>query len=169
MMKFIDKLDQLIASLGKAVSFVVLAIIAIIIYEMIARGVFNAPSPWAHELGAWLQVCFVFLGCGYALQQDQFVRIDILFTRFSPKVQAVIDATAGTFFMGIFAYVLITSGSQLAFKSYMMGEVSATGAWDGPVFISKAFVPIGGTILAIAWITKVIRDLKKAFGVNTET
>lgn len=163
-MAILDKLDQLIARIGHFVSYLVLGIIAVIVYEIVARGVFSAPSAWAHDISAWLQVAFVFLGGAYALQQGQFVRIDLLFGVFPVKVKILIDATIGTLLFGLFVYVLMTRGFDFVWKSYQIGEVSMTGAWGGPVFISKALVPLGGILLTVAWISRIVRGLNEAFG-----
>ena len=164
MMKVLDRVDAFIARLGKLVSYLILIIIGVIVFELVSRTAFDKPSPWAHDVGAWLQVAFIFLGGAYALQQDQFVRIDLLYMRYGPKTKAIVDAVAATLLFALFAYILIARGYDFALKSYVRGETSATGGWDGPVFISKALVPIGGVLLAFAWISKVIRSVKAAFG-----
>lgn len=162
-MRFLDAIDGMIEIIGKVVSTLILVIIAIIVFELASRTFFDHATAWAHELGSWLQVAFIFLGGAYALKHDQFVRIDLLYSRYSPKLKALIDATASSLLFALFSFVLITRGFDFTYKSFIMHETSATGAWNGPVFIAKSLVFLGGGLLVLAWISKIIRALKSAF------
>lgn len=157
--KISQTLDNLTETVGMLVSLLLLAIITVVSTEMVLRFVFNKPTPWAHELSSWLQVAVVFLGGAYAFNKGQFVRIDILRIRMRPKMKALIDITVGSILLGLFSGVLIWKGADLAWQSFQMGEISATGAWSGPVFIPKMFVPLGGLLLLIAWISHILKQI----------
>ncbi len=152
-------LDRFIEVIGRTVSLLVLAVIGVVSLEMVLRFVFNKPTPWAHELSAWMQVALVFLGGAYAFTKGQFVRIDILHMRMTARTKALVDLTLGSALLGLFAGVMIWEGADLAWQSFEMGEVSATGAWSGPVFIAKTFVPLGGVLLATAWVSHMLKQL----------
>jgi TRAP-type mannitol/chloroaromatic compound transport system permease small subunit len=152
-------LDRFVEAIGRTVSLLVLVIIAIVSLEMVLRFVFNRPTPWAHELSAWFQVALVFLGGGYAFNKGQFVRIDVVHMRMSPRAKAIVDLTLGSVLLGLFAGAMIWHGTDLAWQSFRMGEVSATGGWSGPVFIAKGLVPLGGILLVMAWISHMLKQL----------
>lgn len=163
MEKVAAAIERLNAAIGRLVSLLIFVIIAVILYEVIARSLLNSPTRWAHDVSGWIQVVYVFLGGAWALQRGYFVRVDIVFQSFRPKIQAAIDLVLGTALMGVFAYVMIGEGWGFFMKAYTLGEVSNTGAWSGPVWPSKIVIPIGMSLLALAWIARSIRAIAVFF------
>jgi TRAP-type mannitol/chloroaromatic compound transport system permease small subunit len=131
---------------------VIYVMIAVIMYETVARYFFDAPTPWAHDVSGWLQTAYIFLGGALALQKGSFVRVDIFFGRLSPRGRAWVDLTFGTTLFACFAVVMIWKGADLAMLSFKMGETSSTGVWKGPVFPAKLMVPVGMALLSLAWL-----------------
>jgi len=69
------------ASLGRlAIAILVVAML----YEVLARYVFNAPTLWAFDISYMLNGSIFILGAAFALQQDAHVRIDFLNLNFFP-------------------------------------------------------------------------------------
>lgn len=153
----ITVLERFITALGRGVAFFVLAIIAVMIFEMVSRGVFGQSAAWAGDVSAWLLVAFIFLGGPWALAQGNFVRVDALHEHFSPMVKAIIDSTVSTLLFAVFAAALIKLGGEFALKSFAMGERSATGSWSGPVWLAKAMMPLGTGLLCVAWVLHLLR------------
>lgn len=164
MLALVGWIDALGAWLGRAVSYLVFGMIGVIMYEIVARYFFNAPTFWGQDVSGWLQVAYVFLGGAYALQKGYFVRVDMVFERFSPKTQAVIDLTLSTVLFCCFATVMIWRGWDLAVQSWDMAETSATGGWNGRVWPAKFLVPIGVALLALAWFAHLVRRVRTTFG-----
>lgn len=155
--KTIAVLEAVIAALGKTVALFILAIIAVMIFEMVSRGVFGHSASWAGDVTAWLLVAFIFLGGPWALARGNFVRVDALHERFSPLVKAVIDSTVSTLLFVLFVGVLLKFGGEFALKSFAMGERSATGNWGGPLWLPKAMMPLGAALLCVAWLLNLLR------------
>lgn len=159
MQKFVHIVDTINRYIGKTVSLLVPVMVLIIIYEVFMRYLFNAPTAWVHDMSGWLQAAYIMLGGAYALQKDYFVRVDILYTKFPPKIKALIDLTLSSVLFFLFLYIIIWRGWLFAYKSFSLAEVSATGAWAGRVWPAKMSVPIGGLLLALAWISKMLQNL----------
>ncbi|GLQ06798.1 TRAP transporter small permease subunit [Sneathiella chinensis] len=150
-------IDQGLAVIGKIVAFLIFAMIGVIVFEMISRGLFDMPSSWAHELSAWMLTLFILLGGPWALAKGQFVRVDVFHAAMSPKMKALIDTFVSTILFACFAAVLVWLGGKFAYGSFLIGERSATGGWGGPVWIAKAAIPVGGALLCLAWVSHLIR------------
>ena len=150
-------IDALSAAIGRAVSLLIFIMIAIIAVEVVSRYFFNRPTAWVQDFSGWLQVAYVFLGAAFALQRGYMVRVDVIYGRLSPRLQAIIDLTLSTVLFICFAAVLIWKGMEFALASYRMGEVSASGVWGGPVWPAKFLVPIGMALLALAWLAQICR------------
>ena len=156
--RLLTRLDAVNAAIGRTLALAIFVMIAVIMYEVVARYFFNAPGPWAQDVSRWLQVAYIFLGGAYALQRGYFVRVDIMFFRLTPRLQALIDLTVSTALFACFAAVIVWKGLEFALQSYRMGEVSATGGWRGPVWPAKFMVPLGMILLTLAWLGHIARQ-----------
>ena len=152
------RIDAFNAAIGHATSFLVYVMIAVILYEITARFFFNAPTTWAHDVSGWLQVGYVFLGGAWALQKGYLVRVDVVYQGLSVRTQAAIDLAVSTALMAVFAWIMITKGWDLAYKSFEIGEVSSNGAWQGRVYPAKIMVPLGMLLLSLSWLARCIRQ-----------
>jgi TRAP-type mannitol/chloroaromatic compound transport system permease small subunit len=155
----LDSIDRVIAGIGRIVSLSIFLLIGIVMYEVVARYFFNAPTRWAYDTSGWFQVAYVFLGGAYALQRGYLVRVDVFYTRMTPRVQAWVDVTISTVLFALFASVLIWRGFALAIASYEMNEVSSTGSWNGPAWPAKFMIPIGMLLLSVAWFARIARQV----------
>lgn len=145
-----------IGAVARALIFVLMAIIG---YEAVMRYFFGAPTTWAYDLSSWVLVFYVFLGGGYALLQDGFVRVDILFQTLPVRTRFWLDATVGTLLMLCFTGSLIWYGGELALRSFNLGEVSSSGGWRGPVWPAKFAVPFGAFLVLLAWVANLTKRL----------
>jgi len=50
MKKFFQVIDRMNELIGKAVSFLILVLIGVIVYEIFVRYLLNSPTIWAHEV-----------------------------------------------------------------------------------------------------------------------
>lgn len=160
MLVLVGWIDALAARIGRAVSYLVFGMIGVIMFEVVARYFFNAPTAWGQDVSGWLQVAYIFLGGAWALQRNHFVRVDMLFTRLSPRMQAWVDLTLATALFACFAAVMMWIGWDLAFRSWQMGETSATGTWQGRVWPIKFAIPVGTALLALAWFAHLVRQVR---------
>lgn len=154
----IDLLERIIGAIGRSVALFVLVIIGVMIFEMVSRGAFGHSVSWAGDLSSWLLVAFIFLGGPWAMARGNFVRVDAVFEHFPPLVKALVDTFLSTILFAALIGVLLSYGYDFAMKSFAMGERSATGGWDGPVWLAKAMVPAGATLLIAAWLLNLLKS-----------
>src|SRR3546814_308512 len=160
MLKVIDAIEHFAEKLGRLMSLAIFAMIGLITYEVVARYFFNAPTDWGQDVAGWIQVAYVFLGAGWVLQTGHFVRVDILYMNFPPKIKAWIDLTITTVLFACFGAVLFWHGGELALRSYEIGESSMTGTWSGRVYPAKFMVPIGTAILLLSWFAYMLKQVR---------
>lgn len=153
----LDWIDRAIAGIGRVISLSIFLLIGIVMYEVLARYLFNAPTRWVYDTSGWFQVAYIFLGGAYTLQKGYFVRVDVFYGQMTPRAQAWIEVTISTALFVLFASVLFWRGFVLAMASYAMNETSSTGTWNGPVWPAKFMIPIGMLLLSVAWFARVAR------------
>ena len=88
LIRLVDGLNEVV---GKAVSFIAIIFAGMIIYDVIMRYGFNAPTLWAFDLTKMLYgFYFVMLG-GYALRHQAHVRVDLLTENLVPPLRRAVD------------------------------------------------------------------------------
>ena len=148
------------AKAGAFTKWLIIVLTLILVYDVILRYVFNAPTIWAFDFGYMLGGSFFTLGMGYTLLKNAHVRIDILSSRFSRRVQAAIDVTISVilFFpsFGLLLYHLI----PYVYDSWVAGEKSLESFWRPPIYPFKTVLLISVVLLLLQGIAVLIRNLR---------
>src|SRR3546814_12016393 len=77
----------------------------------------------------------------YAYREDQHVRVDVLYTKFSPRGKAIADIISSVFFF-IFTITLLWTGWRFASDAIQVGEHSFT-EWGIQYWPVKLMIPVG--------------------------
>ena len=158
--KILKTIDLINETIGKYFSFMILAIIFIICYEVIARSVFNIPTIWAHELSTYPFAALILLGGAYVLRFRAHVNVDIFYTRVSPRARAILDIIT-SFFFYLFIGTLVWLGGQEAVYSVKINETSQT-LFGPPLYPFKVGVAFGAILILIQGTAKLTRDWLQA-------
>jgi len=145
---------------GRVFSFLMLPMIAVMVYDTIARYAFNAPTHWAYETVTFLFAGFGIMGGAYVLLHDGHVRMDIIWSRLSPRGKAIMDLVTSFFFF-LFCGVLLWKGAGYAWESLRLRETT-TSAFAPPQYVVKMTIPLGALFIILQGIAKFIRDLMTA-------
>ncbi len=143
--------------LGKAVGGLVFALIGILLFETISRYVFNNPTVWSLELGAFIWGFYFLIGGGWVLLREGHVRMDALSHKWSPRRRAIFDLATFAL-MVIYLVTFILGGIDGALYSLGVGEGSFS-KWNPPLAPIKITVVIGAVLLLLQGIAFLIRDL----------
>lgn len=164
-MKAWNKIGQGIESVnewgGRIGWFLILYLMSFGLYDVIMRYLFDRPSLW---IWLTLQFAMVTLACvagGYALLHGAFVKLDILYGRFSPRVKAILDIFTFAFTF-LYCYVLIWKGIEAAHASIAMHQMTPT-AIRMPVYWVKTLIPLGAFLVLLVAMKKFVFDIKTVF------
>ncbi len=151
-------LDWFTERFGKIVSFMIVAMILAIFYEVIMRYFFRAPTIWAHNLSLYLFGASSVLGGGYVLLHREHVRVDIIWARLQPRTQVIVDLiTSILFFLFVVMFVWY-SWVDLAWPSILRLEPTFH-PWGVPIWPFKLTLPVGAFLVLLMGVSKFIRDL----------
>ena len=158
LVKALGKAESLNEWTGRIVSFLLPAIFVVMLYEVIARYIFNTPTEWSFELTLFLFAYASLLGGGYVLLHRAHVNVDILYSGLPLRTRAIIDlCTAPVFF--IFVGVLVWQGWALFWNSFSFLEHSVVGTWSPPLYPIKIALPIGAAFILLQGLVKFIKDI----------
>ena len=157
MKDFLSKIDAISIWSGNIVSAINPIVVVFVVYEIIRRFVFNAPTIWVNEATVYLSALAYLLGGAYSLYYKAHVRVDILYLKFSPRKRAILDVIT-FFFTFIYLGSLIWVGSIYSWES-IKGLEKTGSPWNPPVYPLKIAIPLGAALLLLQSIANFIRDL----------
>ncbi len=160
MKRFLSIIDTISDWSGKIICFLAIPMIGIIVYDAIARYAFNAPTNWAYETVTFLFAGFGILGGAYVLYRRAHVGMDIIYSRLSPRRQAILDLLTSFFFF-LFCSILLWKGAEYAWTSLKLRETT-TSAFAPPLYVIKMTIPLGAFLIILQGIAKFVRDLRTA-------
>jgi TRAP-type mannitol/chloroaromatic compound transport system permease small subunit len=148
--------------LGKVLQWTILPISAIVMFEVIARYVFNRPTVWAWDVNVQLQAFMATLGGGYVLLNDDHVRVDILVAKFSMRKRAILESFTGLLTilaLGILTWHLI----DVAVTSVKYLEVDWS-YFAPPVYPLRCLMAFGSLMLFLQAIAMFLKNILRSFG-----
>ena len=151
----IDRINELI---GKSVAWLILVSILISAGNAVIRKVFNISS------NAWLEAQWYLFGAAfllasaYTLQQNEHIRIDVVYGMFSRRVQHWIDLFGHVFFLMPFVCLMIYYFVPYFLLAFHTGEVS-TNSGGLIIWPAKSFLLIGFVLLGLQGISEIIKKI----------
>lgn len=153
-----EKLDTINEYAGRATSVVIYALLFVVVFEVISRKVFNAPTVWGFDLSTMLYSAMFLLGGGYTLKYKGHVAIDVLTVRLSKKNSAIITILSYIVFFFPFMAVLIYVSGAFALQSW--GDLERSQSpWNQPLYHFKTLMPIGFGLLFIQGVSEFIKTI----------
>ena len=108
-----DQIDRFNEEIGRYVAYWAVIAVFVYYYEVVARYVFNSPTNWVHE-SMFLMFGMQYLLCGaYAYREESHVRVDIFYSRFSPRGKAIADIITSVLFFIFTLTMLVTLCCQV--------------------------------------------------------
>lgn len=156
-------LDSINEYAGRITSVVIYALLLVVVFEVISRKIFNAPTVWGFDLSVMLYAAMFLLGGGYALKYKAHVAIDVLTTRFSKKTQALISIVSYLVFFFPFMIVIIYVTGAFALQSWADLERSQS-PWNQPLYHFKTLMPIGFSLLFLQGISEFLKTIMNLKG-----
>lgn len=152
--------------IGKAASFLILVLIAALMYEVLSRYLLDAPTKWSNEVSQYLLAGVVMLGGGYCLAGREHVRVDVLYRKFGPRTRCVIEILTFLLVM-TFVSAIVWKGGDLCYDAFVQDKRSMT-ILELPLFPSMVLVPIGAALLGLQSFGHALQALLELFSPHPE-
>ena len=154
----IPNIDKWSKRIGNVVCWITMPLMIAMVYEVLARKLFLAPTMWAYDMSRFLYGALFMLGAGYALSRGVHIRADFLFRNFKVKTQGLIDFWLYLlfYFPGLLFFFYMTTGFVL--ESIKRGERGMDTAWMPYMWPIKACLWFGILFLLIQGISEVLKS-----------
>ena len=142
---------------GKIFSSLIPILMLVVLTEVAMRYVFNNPTIWTYETSTFIFGAAFMLGGAYTLIHKGHVKVDILYTRLSPRTRAIMDVVTFVFFL-IFISIILWKGGDMVWKAFHSMERSGS-SWNPVVWPSRLFIPIGAFLILLQGLAGFIRNI----------
>jgi len=160
--KFVRIVDATSTGVGKFSQYLVFAMMGILLFESIARTIFNRPHIWVVEIAQFTMAAYYLLGGGYSMLLDGHVRVDLLYGRWSAKRQALADVITGPILI-FYLVILLIGGISSIDYAIRYGQVNYT-PWAPPLAPIKIIMGLGILLMLLQAIAYFFKDLARARG-----
>jgi TRAP-type C4-dicarboxylate transport system permease small subunit len=143
----------MLARIEEAIACISMAVMVVIIgMQVFNRYVLGSSLVWSEELGRFLFIWSVWVGCAYAMREDRHLRVTALSEFSGPRVRLALDAFAQV-------ATLVFCGFAIVWGISMIGFLTRTGqqapALEVPIYWVYLALPVGMGLMAIRCLQKL--------------
>lgn len=164
MPRWLSAVVAAITRLNKLVFMLTLWVIAVIVpvmlYEVVARYVFNAPTVWGMELAVLLFGPYFLLGGPYLLHLRGHVAFDLARQRLSRRANRVLDLLNFPVIIA-FCLILLAYSAPAAWSAWTYRETSFS-AWNPPIWPVKLAVPLALLLMLLQALAEFLKTIFRA-------
>ncbi len=142
---------------GKIFAYLLWPGVAVLVYEVGARHLFNAPTIWAHGMTQRIFATYYFICGAYISLTLSHIKMDVIYNRFSLRTRAILDMIGFLFFFA-FCGVLLWWGSGYAWDSLIRLEPDNT-PFRAPLYPVKLMIPLGTLLIFLQELAQFWRNL----------
>jgi len=158
---YVRVVEALGYGIGRIAMLLLFVLMAVLLYGAIGRAG-SAPPIWTDEMSQFLLLGYFMLGGAYALQLGSAVRMDLLYTRWSDRTKAAVDAVTILtllFYLGVLLWGGVES-TQYAIET----DERRRGLWRPYMWPIKTVMVVGIVLVILQCTAFLIRDLARALG-----
>jgi len=142
---------------GQITLYLVFALPAVMLYEVVLRYIFNSPTIWVFEVSNFLFGGIIILGGGYLLLHKGHVSVDIIYNRLSVRGRAILDLCTSPLFF-LFVGVLMWQGIDMFWTSLSRWENSPS-VWAPALWPVKLLIPVGCGLMLIQLLVNFVKNI----------
>lgn len=156
---FIRTIDVISVWSGKISAWLVIPLMLGLVYEVISRYFFAAPTKWAFDITYMLYGSHFMLVAAYTLHQQGHVRTDFIYRMLPVRWQALIDAAVYVVFFLPAVAVFLWVSADYAYASWVQGERSNLSPWLPPIYPMKTVLPVSAALLLLQGISECLKSV----------
>ena len=124
-----------------------------VIYDVVARLAFRAPTLWVIDINEYMLVYLTFLPAAWILLKDGHIKVEILVSRFRPGPRRVTGFV--TDLLGLLYSAVLTWQGWLMTREAWEHDYRFSTALSAPQFLVFVIIPIGSALLCLAFVARL--------------
>ncbi|MBX3446822.1 MAG: TRAP transporter small permease subunit [Parvibaculaceae bacterium] len=157
--RYVESVNRVV---GRIVMYLIFVMIGVMLYASFSRTVIGMPVNWAMEMGQFLLAAYYLLGGGYSLQINAHVRMDLLYSRLTPRKMAFTD-TITAFCLIFYLSTLLIGGISSTEYAITYKQVNYT-SWAPLLWPIKSIMTFGIFLMLLQAIAIFFKDLARVRG-----
>jgi TRAP-type C4-dicarboxylate transport system permease small subunit len=153
LLRSIDRLSMIV---GYSVAVFVPLMILSLVYEVISRYFFHAPTLWAQDVSIFLFGYIGLLGGAFVMKEHAHINVDLIYARLSLRGRAMCDVISGLVMMFFLILVVVYAWHE-GVKAITLGLRRPTD-WAPPMGHFILAISIGGFLLLLQTFAHWIRN-----------
>ena len=158
---YVNWVDSMNRVVGLFAMYLIFAMMGILLYSSFTK-TFFIPPLWALETAQFIMVAYYLLGGGYSMQLNSHVRMDLLYSTWSDRTRAAVDAV--TILLLIFYLVFLLYGGLSSTRYAIQYGETSYSAWGPYMAPVKIVMTAGVFLMLLQAIATFFRDLARARG-----
>jgi len=161
---FLKVIDRLSMALAVIAGILLLILIGDMMYEVVSRRVFSAPTLWAYDIAYMANGIGFLFAAGYTLRNNAHIRIDFLSTRLPRDWQDWINVVVyiGLFIPALIFFIIGAYDEWL--EAYLTNELDPASPWKPLLWPLFAGLLVGFAALLLQAVAECIRHVRSALG-----
>ena len=139
----IRSIDRVSDALGRLAGWMYFAVGGMIVWEVAARYVFNAPTVWAEEMARFFQIWATYLAAATVLRHRGLIRVTLAIDRLGERARRIAE---------------LFSLAVIAAFCLAVGRTSST-MLDVPSWMTEIAIPAGFSLLLLQCLAEIGRLL----------
>ena len=163
MFRILSAIDRVSIFFGLVAIALLGLLIIDMMYEVVLRRVFNAPTLWAFDIAYMSNGAIFLLAAGFTLLHNEHIRIDFLSTRMPQKYQDGANACAYVLLFWFLAYACYGSAHEflIAFRT---GELEPTSPWAPQIWPFYLAIMVGTWVFFLQCIAQFAKHILSILG-----
>ena len=157
--RYVEAVNRVI---GRLVMYLIFVMMGVLLFSSASRTFFDTSHIWIVETAQFMLAAYYLLGGGYSMQLNSHVRMDLLYSRWSPQKRAFADVLTIGFL--IFYLALLLAGGLSSTQYALEYGQKNYSSWAPPLAPIKIIMTIGITLMLLQAIATFFRDLAQAPG-----
>ncbi|MDP6218856.1 MAG: TRAP transporter large permease subunit, partial [Alphaproteobacteria bacterium] len=153
----VGNIDILNNWVGRLTCLMLVPVIFAMIYEVVARKLFIAPTDWAYDTSRMFSGAMFMMGAGYALMRGVHIRADFLYRNWQPRTQALVDGALYLLFYFPAMLFFFWISTEYTIKAWVTWERSMDTALMAPLAPARTAMPVGAFLLLLQGVAEFLR------------
>ena len=162
-MNILEIIDDISIWSGKIVRWLAMLLSLVVLYEIIARYVFNAPTIWAFDIAMMISSTMFLMGAAFMQYQKGHIRVDVIFDMLPQRGRTILDIIYYLLFFFPFTGVMVWWGTKIAYSAWIAEEISNTSQWGEPVYHWRFVIPLAFLLYMLQGVADVVRLIQSLF------
>lgn len=169
MLQLAKSIDLLSERVGKAVSWLSLLLVVVVVTDVFFRYGFNLSAAWVMELEWHIFTLLFMLSAAYTFRLDKHVRVDVWYSGFSPRDQALVNLLGNLILLMPWLGLLIYTSTLFAVDAWRLREGSPDPGGLPARYLVKGVIPLGLALLFLQAVADSLRQWQRYSTKEEET